>query len=365
MAAVSLLESGPDAVLESVRDLRKTGIHPDFWYPVARSRNLKTAKPLAVSFAGQPIVLVRPESGEVFALEDRCAHRQVPLHLGVVRNGRLMCSYHCWAYDKSGTCVNVPYMSEMEHMPSGVRSYPVREAYGLVFIFPGEPAAATRVPFPDVPTFARSDYKTRYLDRRINCHYTFMHENLMDMNHQFLHRQLMGSIRAKSLDLRGGDDWVEVDYTFFRTAGKQSFGEKFMLGEGKAFGKKMTRPADRDHDLMTIRTAYPYQTLQFWPAGDVEPALDLWNIYVPVDAEQRVNQTYGLMMIKKPGLPGLINLLWPAIVWFTNGILGQDQKIVEAEQRAWDEQRRDRNQEIFPVIQKLRVLLREKGVATA
>jgi hypothetical protein len=253
-------------------------------------------------------------------------------------------------------------MSESEELPAGVRSYPVREAYGLIFIFPGAPSVASQVPFPDVPTFARPDYKTRYLDRRINCHYTFMHENLMDMNHQFLHRQLMGSIRAKPLDLRGAEDWVEVDYTFSRTAGKQSFGEKFMLGEGRAFGKKMTRPADRDHDLMTIRTEYPYQTLQFWPAGDVEPALDLWNIYVPVDREQRVNQTYGLMMIKKPGIPGLINLLWPFIVWFTNGILGQDQDIVEEEQRAWDAQGTDRNQEIFPIIQKLRVLLRDKGV---
>jgi phenylpropionate dioxygenase-like ring-hydroxylating dioxygenase large terminal subunit len=87
------------------------------------------------------------------------------------------------------------------------------------------------------PTFARPDYKTRYLERRINCHYSFMHENLMDMNHQFLHRSLMGSIRAKALDVRGGDDQVEVDYTFTRMAGKQSFGEKFMLGENKAFAK--------------------------------------------------------------------------------------------------------------------------------
>ena len=37
-----------------------------------------------------------------------------------------------------------------------------------------------------------------------------MHENLMDMNHQFLHRSLMGSIRATCLDVRKGDGWVSV-----------------------------------------------------------------------------------------------------------------------------------------------------------
>jgi len=337
------------------RDIRKTGIDPNFWYPIARSKEVKKGKTFGTTFAGEPIVVARTESGEVFALEDRCAHRQVPLHLGVVKGERLLCSYHCWAYNKTGACVNVPYLDEGKKLPNGVRSYPIREAYGLVFVFPGDKPADS-VAFPEVPTFAKNEYKTRYLNRRVNCHYSFMHENLMDMNHQFLHRSLMGSIRPTALDLRAGDGWVEVDYTFSRTQGKQPIGEKFMLGK---------RPENLDenaHDLMTIRTGYPYQTLQFWTAGSTEPALDLWNAYIPTDREQRINQTYGLMMIRKPGVPGMIHMLWPFIIWFTEGIFGQDREIVEAEQRAFDEQGEDRNQEIFPIIQQLRELLVEKGM---
>ena len=41
-----------------------------------------------------------------------------------------------------------------------------------------------------------------------------MHENLFDMNHQFLHRSLMGTIKATCLGRRQGEDWCEVDYTF-------------------------------------------------------------------------------------------------------------------------------------------------------
>jgi hypothetical protein len=44
-------------------DICKTGIHPNFWYPVARSDNVKTGKPHGVSFAGELIVLVRTERG--------------------------------------------------------------------------------------------------------------------------------------------------------------------------------------------------------------------------------------------------------------------------------------------------------------
>ncbi len=195
------------------------------------------------------------------------------------------------------------------------------------------------------------------LDRDIKCHYSFMHENLMDMNHQFLHRSLMGRIRAKLLDVREGEDWVEVDYTFTRAAGKQPLGERFMISRGKYV------PKEGHRDLMTIRTGYPYQTLKFWTAGSEAPALDLWNCYVPTDREQRANQTYGLMMVRKPGVPGAIHLLWPFIVWFTNGIFGQDRDIVEAEQRAdLVCQGADENQEIFPAIQKLKLMLARRGV---
>jgi len=339
------------------RDLRKTGIDPNFWYPLARSKDLLKGKTLGKTFAGEPIVLVRTKDGAVFALEDRCAHRQVPLHLGVVRGERLQCSYHCWTYDKTGACVNVPYLDKDQALPNGVRSYPTREAYGLVFVYPGDLAQLEAAVFPNIASFGTREYKTRFLDRRINCHYSFMHENLMDMNHQFLHRSLMGSIRTTMLDLRGGDNWVEVDYTFSRAAGKQPLGERLMIGRS---GSAPTEHLGQD--LMTIRTEYPYQNLKFWTAGSSEPALDLWNVYVPVDREQRVNQTYGLINIRKPGIPGLIHLLWPFIVGFTNGIFAQDRTIVEAEQKAFDDQGADWNQEIFPIIQKLRLLLTQKGV---
>ncbi len=53
-----------------------------------------------------------------------------------------------------------------------------------------------------------------------------MHENLFDMNHQFLHRSLMGSVKATCLDRRSGEDWCEVDYTFTRKAGRANDGRK-------------------------------------------------------------------------------------------------------------------------------------------
>jgi hypothetical protein len=53
------------------------------------------------------------------------------------------------------------------------------------------------------------------------------------------------------------------------------------------------------------------------------------------------------------------------IVWFTEGIFRQDRWIVELEQAAFDAQGADWNQEIFPVIQGLRTVLRDNGVPLA
>jgi phenylpropionate dioxygenase-like ring-hydroxylating dioxygenase large terminal subunit len=338
------------------RDIRKTGIHPDYWYPLARSRDVKPGKAIGVQFAGQPVAIFRTGSGTVFALEDRCAHRQVPLHAGLIKDECVQCCYHGWTYDQTGKCVNVPYLDKDKALPNGVRAYPCREAYGLIFLFMGDLENLTQRQFPNVPNADHPGYKIRYLDRRVECHYSFMHENLMDMNHQVLHRRLMGRIRTVFLDLRRGSNWIEVDYTFARVSGKQSFGERFMLG------KRPAPTAERDKDLMTIRTDYPYQSLKFWTAGSAEPALDLWNVYLPVDKAQRLNHTYGLMMIRRTRVPGLIYALWPFIVWFTEGIFAEDRWIVEQEQKAFDNQGADWNNEIFPVIRGLRDVLVTQGV---
>jgi renierapurpurin 18,18'-hydroxylase len=349
VAELPLSSAAPDV------DARRVKISPDHWYPVAWSRELKTAKPLAVKFAGKPVVLVRPKEGAVFALENRCAHRQVPLDKGVVSGCAIKCGYHGWTYDASGKCVDVPYIGKGK-LPNGVKSYPCREEAGLIFIFPGDPALADN--FPDLSAAVGTAYKTRRFGREIKCHYSFMHENLMDMNHQFLHRRIMGQIRPRYLGRSMGDDWLEVKYTFARTAGKQP------LGEAAVFGGRRTADVN-DKDVMTIRTEYPYQTLKILPAGGGEPVMDLWIVYVPQDEDQKTIRTFGLLSINKPpGLVGrsLLNVGWPFLVAFTERIFTEDRGIVESEQAAHDAQGGNWNQEIFPVIRELTGLLASCGV---
>jgi renierapurpurin 18,18'-hydroxylase len=340
---------------EASIDLRRVDTHPDFWYPIAWSDDLGREKSVGAHFAGDPVVVYRGASGQVFALEDRCAHRQVPLHLGKVAGDSLKCGYHGWTYDCAGKCVEIPYLGR-ERLPNGVRSYPACEVDGLIFIFPGDTSLAeARKP---ASLGSRSDhrYLTRRLNREVACHYTFMHENLFDMNHQFLHRRQMGMIRARCVGRRQGEDWCEVDYTFSRTAGRRSIGESAILN---VIEKKRD---DGRRDLMTICTNYPYQRLKFWVNGG-DPVLDVWLGYTPLDRKQRTNRTFGHLSVKKPGFAPLLYLAWPFITWFTENIFREDKHIVEQEQAAHDAQGADWNNEVFPAIRDLRALLARCGVS--
>ncbi|MFB6836123.1 Rieske 2Fe-2S domain-containing protein [Streptomyces sp. NPDC056361] len=335
-------------------DLRRVGIDPDFWYPVARSASLPRNKVRAASFAGRRIALYRGAGGTVYALEDRCAHRQVPLSLGVVEGETLRCCYHAWAYRGNGRISQIPYLPKgAARPPRGVRAYPVRERYGLVFVYPGDPDRAEAASLPVLPEADSSRHRTMMFARTVRCHYSFLHENLLDMNHQFLHRGVLGRIQPELLGYETGPRSVEARYLFVPSGGRKDRGAGLLSAEG--VGGASTP------DVVTIRTEYPYQTLRAVPESSGTAAFSLWAAYVPEDLEQRVSRVFGLLMIAKPSLPGALHLAWPLIRRFTERVFAQDRMAVEAEQRAWDEQGEDRNQEVFPLILDVRKVLRANG----
>src|SRR4029453_4348977 len=344
-------------------DLRRIGLHPDFWYPLARSKDVKPGGTHLAVFAGEPIVLARTERGAGFAREGRCAHRQFPLHKGVVCGEMLRCAYHAWTYRKDGRLAGVPYLPKDASRPAGVKGYACREEYGYVFVFPGDRDKASAAEFPRLPSFHSRNTRTMHFWRKVDCHYSFMHENLMDMNHQFLHRGIMGTIQPTLLDHEKGEDWVEARYGFQRTAGKASRGARFLMaGRRKKARASVTATSP---DLMTIRTQYPYQTLSIRRGGSEHQPFTLWAAYVPYDREQRSHISGGMGMIEKPPTPGLIHVVWPLIRRFAESVFTEDRMAVEIEQRAHDLQRADWNEEVNPVIIALRDLLVRNGVPLA
>jgi hypothetical protein len=111
---------------------------------------------------------------------------------------------------------------------------------------------------------------------------------------------------------------------------------------------------------MTIRTEYPHQTLRLWTSGG-SPVLHVWLGYTPVGAAQRKNRTFIVLSVRRPKWPGILEIAWPFLTWFTDRVFAEDREIVEMEQSAYDAQGGDRNQEVFPAIKELRGLLARSG----
>jgi len=136
--------------MEGVIGSYNLGLEP-FWHPVFPSEDLRDG-PVAVELLGRRLALARL-SGEATALDDVCRHLGAALSSGEVRDGgTLRCPYHGWSYDKTGRCVDIPARRDAA-IPgqARVRSYPTREAYGLVWVcLEGEP----RHGLPEFPEFA-------------------------------------------------------------------------------------------------------------------------------------------------------------------------------------------------------------------
>ncbi len=177
------------------------------WYCAARSTELGD-DPLGRVFLGEPVVMYRPSGGMPVAFEDRCRHRRAPLSRGRVEGDSLRCGYHGFLYDAAGTCIWVPGQTSVPP-DARLRSYPLRERRGFIWIWMGEPALADEAAVPDFYWHDDPEWAAASGHMPVACNYLLLVDNLLDLSHlAFLHIQTIGSIEDFAPDLsweRGAD----------------------------------------------------------------------------------------------------------------------------------------------------------------
>jgi vanillate monooxygenase len=167
------------------------------WYVGAWSREIEP-RPWGCILLNEPVVFFRKKDGAVVALEDRCAHRGYPLHKGRLIEDTLECGYHGMTFNCSGQCVKVPGQSQI---PSGadIRSYPIIEQWGFVWIWMGDPSLANPASIADWRLVGDPHWEVKGERLQVSCNYQLITDNLLDLSHlTFVHPRTLGT--AAKLD---------------------------------------------------------------------------------------------------------------------------------------------------------------------
>jgi phenylpropionate dioxygenase-like ring-hydroxylating dioxygenase large terminal subunit len=111
VAALSLPPSAYTS--EELWQLERERIFNRSWVLVAHVDQLaEIGDYVALSIAGEPVVVTRARDGRLHALSSVCRHRLMPLvETGSGRTDALTCQYHLWRYGLDGRLRGAPYMA--------------------------------------------------------------------------------------------------------------------------------------------------------------------------------------------------------------------------------------------------------------
>ena len=304
---------------------RAAGLDPNYWYAVELAKHIQPGQVTEVIFWKRSIALFRGQDGQLRAIENRCAHRQLKLSLGEVDGCNLVCAYHGWAYDGDGRVVAIPHEHFGRKMPNfRVSHYPVRVRYGLVWIFPGDPARANERQIPDIPELERPNpWACQPLSFTCKAHHSMVIDNVSDFTHAHLHRKYKPFSGAKLVRCETIGDSVHVAYDT-------------QVGRGRISGLFVDhKRINTNH--MELCYEYPYQ----W--SNTDNSIKHWLFVLPID--EHTTRAFFLFYFKSLKLP-LLSIPIPRLAMdlvlrisnrlLIKPLLSQDQFAVEAEQQAYE-----------------------------
>ena len=310
-----------------------------YWYPALLSRQLGK-KPKSVKLLGENLVFVRANK-QTYALFDRCAHRGMALSEGKCwSEGTITCPYHGWTYNlRDGELIAAltdgPESAVVGKKGKGVRSYPVEERNGVIYVYMGDgnpPALEEDIPeevlkpeyvFESVTSIWRSNWRPAVENGYDASHATYVHRYSFRWQTQFnlppaWAGKVENEVEGKYLiQRRRGPIGFEANYPGFGLWPRHTWIRKALAKARKKFGPKGKPMIQAFRLPCVIVNHYTYYTHVRWS--------------VPIDANH--TRTFQMLAGRFHGLKALAFRLqywlwhrWVFHKWFNEG---QDKWIVE------------------------------------
>jgi phenylpropionate dioxygenase-like ring-hydroxylating dioxygenase large terminal subunit len=162
------------------------------WYVAAHAHEITEAL-FARTLLNQAVIFWRTDDGKIAALEDRCPHRLVPLSAGKIVNGLVECGYHGLRFNAEGACAFVPGQDSVPTEPT-VKTFPVTERHGLIWIWVGAAELADEDLIPDLHWMEGPGWVASKGYLHFNCDYRLINDNLLDLSHEtYIHKHTIGN----------------------------------------------------------------------------------------------------------------------------------------------------------------------------
>ena len=325
----------------------------DCWYPVAKTQELKIGKILKVTLFDENYVLFYKDNHfSIVALEDRCAHRHIPLsEFGQLKGRQIVCGYHGWTYDFAGKCTDIPLHPEgvkSFKKPPCIKSFLCQEKYGILWLFPGNQSLAAQTPLPQVATLEQTNTKIGYtiLDEIFHAHHSQVIENFCDLYHEKLHERYQPFNNSCLMDWKITENGLNILY-------KTQFSKGLFL---KHFLKDFKSEVN-----VELRYEYPHLSLHF------EGQQELWIFLQPISAQKTRVLAFFLPQFIIPftnkRMPYIATQFMTAIFTslYSKTFTNEDHMVLEAEAKVARKHSTKPYYEVNAVIPALRKLLIERS----
>jgi vanillate O-demethylase monooxygenase subunit len=199
------------------------------WYVACLSTDLNTTDMLARTLLNRHVLMYRTEAGEAVAMQDRCPHRFVPLHLGKREGDEVVCPYHGLKFGSNGVCTHNPHGPKLIPKAARVKTYPLLERFGFVWIWPGE-GAPDESELPDYsPLDIGHENAVAYTYMHTKANYELIVDNVMDLSHvDHLHSEIIstrGQLTPLIPDVKDQDGVISARWEWKQTPGMLIFNQ--------------------------------------------------------------------------------------------------------------------------------------------
>lgn len=291
------------------------GTLKNIWYVATLSREVPASGMKKIVVMGEPIVIFRDSQGKVSALRDICPHRGIPFSYGRVVRDQVECPYHGWKFSGDGVCREIPSLCEGQDLDCTkikVRTYPLLERQGVIWIFMGEKGAdPAKAPAPPLLTSMPMDAEPKIRQvETFRCHIDHSVIGLMDPAHgPYIHKSWLWRSEKSMIEKR--KRFGPVDHGFRMLAHKPSSNSKAYKILGGEITTEITfrLPGVRiEHVRVGRRNLYAFTGL------------------TPIDDKHTVIHQLMYWDI------GWLGLIRPFLKWFSRFFLQQDIDAVEKQQ---------------------------------